>query len=42
MLVAWALVFAAEMPIRQAFLHDMIPSRQRATVLRLSARLGPA
>jgi MFS family permease len=33
LLVAWALLFAATTPIRQAYLNDMIPSRQRATVL---------
>jgi MFS family permease len=29
----WGLLFAATSPIRQAFLNDMIPSRQRATIL---------
>jgi len=29
----WALLFAATMPIRQAYLNAMIPSRQRATIL---------
>jgi MFS family permease len=33
LLVLWGLVFAAEEPIRQAYLNDMIPSKQRATVL---------
>src|ERR671910_3650185 len=33
LLVVWGLVFAANMPIRQAYLNDMIPSQQRATVL---------
>jgi MFS family permease len=33
LLVLWGLIFAAEMPIRQAYLNDMIPSKQRATVL---------
>ncbi|MGH8823851.1 MAG: MFS transporter [Jiangellaceae bacterium] len=33
LLVIWGLVFAAELPIRQAYLNDMIPSKQRATVL---------
>jgi MFS family permease len=32
-LAVWALVFAAAMPIRQAFLNELIPSAQRATVL---------
>jgi MFS family permease len=40
LLVAWALVFAAEMPIRQAYLNDMIPSRQRATVLSFESTMG--
>ena len=33
LLVLWGLIFAAELPIRQAYLNDMIPSKQRATVL---------
>jgi MFS family permease len=33
LLVIWGLLFAAEIPIRQAYLNDMIPSQQRATVL---------
>jgi MFS family permease len=33
-------VFAAEMPIRQAYLNDMIPSRQRATVLSFDSLMG--
>ncbi len=33
MLVIWALVFAASMPIRQAYINALIPSKQRATVL---------
>jgi MFS family permease len=40
LLVAWAMVFAAEMPIRQAYLNDMIPSRQRATVLSFGSSMG--
>ena len=40
LLVAWALVFAAEMPIRQAYLNGMIPSRQRATVLSFESSMG--
>ena len=34
------MVFAAEMPIRQAYLNDMIPSRQRATVLSFDSLMG--
>jgi MFS family permease len=33
LLVVWGLIYAAVMPIRQAYLNDMIPSAQRATVL---------
>jgi MFS family permease len=33
MTVVWALLFAATMPIRQAYINGMIPSRQRATIL---------
>jgi len=32
-MVVWALLFAATMPIRQAYLNGLIPSRQRATIL---------
>ena len=31
--VVWGLMFAATMPIRQAYLNGLIPSRQRATIL---------
>jgi MFS family permease len=40
LLTGWAMVFAAEMPIRQAYLNDMIPSRQRATVLSFASSMG--
>lgn len=40
LLVVWAMIFAAEMPIRQAYLNDMIPSRQRATVLSFASTMG--
>jgi MFS family permease len=30
---AWAVLFSSAMPIRQAYLNDLIPSAQRATVL---------
>jgi MFS family permease len=29
----WAMLFAAATPIRQAYMNDMIPSRQRASIL---------
>jgi MFS family permease len=32
-IVVWGLLFAATMPIRQAYINGMIPSRQRATIL---------
>jgi MFS family permease len=31
--VAWGLLFAATMPIRQAYMNGLIPSQQRATIL---------
>jgi MFS family permease len=33
LLVLWAVAFAANMPVRQAYVNALIPSRQRATVL---------
>jgi MFS family permease len=33
LIVVWGLLFAASMPIRQAYMNAMIPSRQRATIL---------
>ncbi|MEO8700559.1 MAG: MFS transporter [Kofleriaceae bacterium] len=33
MLVLWAVAFAANSPVRQAYINAQIPSRQRATVL---------
>ena len=33
LLVVWAMAYAATMPVRQAYLNALIPSRQRATVL---------
>jgi MFS family permease len=40
LLVVWALLFAATMPIRQAYLNGLIPSEQRATVLSFDNLLG--
>jgi MFS family permease len=40
LLACWGLLFAAEMPIRQAYLNDMIPSAQRATVLSFDSLMG--
>ena len=33
LIVVWGLLFAAAIPIRQAYLNGLIPSRQRATIL---------
>jgi MFS family permease len=33
LIAVWGLLFAATMPIRQAYLNGLIPSRQRATIL---------
>jgi MFS family permease len=33
MIVVWGLLFAATMPIRQAYMNGLIPSQQRATIL---------
>ena len=33
LVAAWGLLFAATMPIRQAYLNGLIPSQQRATIL---------
>lgn len=40
LLVIWAVVFAATIPIRQAYLNELIPSAQRATVLSSDNLLG--
>jgi MFS family permease len=37
LLVLWGLLFAAIMPVRQAYLNAQIPSEQRATVLSLDS-----
>jgi len=42
LLALWALIFAFEAPIRQAFINGLIPSEQRATVLSFDALLGSA
>ena len=38
----WALIFAFEAPLRQAFINGLIPSEQRATVLSFDSLLGSA
>jgi hypothetical protein len=42
LLAVWALIFAFEMPLRQAFINGLIPSEQRATVLSFDSLLGSA
>jgi MFS family permease len=40
LLVLWSLAFAVSMPVRQAYLNDLIPSQQRATVLSFDSLLS--
>lgn len=40
LLTLWALVAAAGTPVRQAYLNDMIASKQRATVLSFDSLMG--
>lgn len=40
LLVIWGLMFSATMPIRQAYLNGLIPSKQRATVLSFDSLFG--
>ena len=40
LIVIWGLLFAATMPIRQAYLNAMIPSKQRATILSFDSLMG--
>lgn len=40
MLVVWAVVFAATIPIRQTYINGLIPSKQRATVLSFDNLMG--
>jgi hypothetical protein len=42
LVVAWAMIFAIEAPLRQAFLNGVIPSEQRATVLSFDNLMGSA
>ena len=42
LIVVWGLLFAAWMPIRQAYLNGLIPSQQRATILSFDSMLGSA
>jgi MFS family permease len=38
--VVWGLLFAATMPVRQAYLNGMIPSPQRATILSFDSMMS--
>lgn len=40
LLVLWGLMFAALVPVRQAYLNALIPSKQRATVLSFDSLFG--
>jgi MFS family permease len=40
LVVGWALIFAIEAPLRQAFINGVIPSEQRATVLSFDNLMG--
>jgi MFS family permease len=40
LMVVWGLLGAAATPIRQAYLNDLIPSQQRATVLSFDSLMG--
>ncbi len=40
LVAVWGLLFAAAMPIRQAYMNGMIPSEQRATILSFDSMIG--
>jgi MFS family permease len=40
LMAVWACVFAALMPVRQAYLNSLIPSHQRATILSFDSFMG--
>lgn len=42
MLAVWSILFAAIMPVKQAYLNTIIPSKQRATILSFDSLLGSA
>ncbi|MFN3924041.1 MAG: MFS transporter, partial [Pseudarthrobacter sp.] len=42
LLALWAVVASAGTPVRQAYLNDMIASKQRATVLSFDSLMGSA
>ena len=39
-IVVWGLLFAATMPIRQAYINGLIPSQQRATILSFDSMMS--
>lgn len=39
-LVVWGVLFSASLPVRQAYLNEIIPSKQRATMLSFDSLLG--
>jgi MFS family permease len=41
-IVVWALLYAAELPIRQSYINGLIPSQQRATILSFDSLVGSA
>lgn len=40
LIIVWALNFAIVIPVRQAFINELIPSQQRATVLSFDSLMG--
>jgi MFS family permease len=40
LIAVWGLLFAASMPIHQAYLNGLIPSQQRATILSFDSMMG--
>jgi MFS family permease len=40
LIVVWGMLFSATMPIRQAYLNDLIPSRERATILSFNSMMS--
>jgi MFS family permease len=40
LIVVWAMVYSAALPIRQAFLNELIPSPQRATILSFDSMMA--
>ena len=40
LIAIWGLLFSTDAPIRHAYLNDMIPSKQRATILSFDSLMG--